>query len=156
MPRANRYFLLGLVWYLTHRWHKRDFLLKFARDGNNGMNGGWIPDRIRSRQMEGIGMLATEMDQIMQEYRRLRAVVPLGSIRTKKEYERAVGMLDAILDEIGEDEKHPMAELADAIGVFVERYEAEHSPIPAGKRELNTRQIRKLAKRFGVSPAVFV
>ena len=136
-------------------------------------------------------MLTTEMDRIMQEYRRLRAVVPLGSIRTKKEYERAVGLLDAILDEIGEDEKHPMAELADAISVFVERYEAEHSPIPAGKpaevlrflmaehglrqsdfadigsqgvisellagkRELNTRQIRKLAKRFGVSPAVFV
>ncbi len=78
-------------------------------------------------------MLATEMNRIMQEYRRLRAVVPLGSIRTKKEYERAVGLLDAILDEIGEDEKHPMAELADAIGVFVERYESEHSPIPAGK-----------------------
>ena len=136
-------------------------------------------------------MLATEMNRIMQEYRRLRAVVPLGSIRTKKEYERAVGLLDAILDEIGEDEKHPMAELADAISVFVERYEAEHSPIPAGKpaevlrflmaehglrqsdfadigsqgvisellagrRQLNTRQIRKLAKRFAVSPAVFV
>lgn len=136
-------------------------------------------------------MLATEMDRIMQEYRRLRAIVPLGSIRSKKEYERAVGLLDAILDEIGEDEKHPMAELADAIGVFVERYEADHSPIPAGKpadvlrflmtenglrqsdfpeigsqgvvseilsnkRELNTRQIRKLAKRFAVSPAVFV
>lgn len=136
-------------------------------------------------------MLAREMDRIMREYRNLRAVVPLGSIRTKKEYERAVGLLDAILDEIGEDEKHPMAELADAIGVFVERYEAEHSPVPAGKpaeilrllmiehglrqtdfpdigsqgvisellagkRELNTRQIRNLAKRFGVSPAVFV
>jgi HTH-type transcriptional regulator / antitoxin HigA len=141
--------------------------------------------------MEEIDMLATEMNGIMQEYRRLRAVVPLGRIRTKKEYERAVGLLDAIFDEIGEDEKHPMAELADAIGVFVERYEAEHSPIPAGKpadvlrflmiehelrqsdfpeigsqgvvseilsnkRELNTRQIRKLAKRFRVSPAVFV
>ncbi|MGH8506460.1 MAG: helix-turn-helix domain-containing protein, partial [Stenotrophobium sp.] len=25
-----------------------------------------------------------------------------------------------------------------------------------GKRELNTRQIKQLAKRFGVSPAVFV
>ena len=136
-------------------------------------------------------MLAAEMKRIMQEYRRLRAVVPLGSIRTKKEYERAVGLLDAILDEIGEDEKNPMAELADAIGVFVERYEAEHFPVPEGKpadvlrflmnehelrqsgfpeigsqgvvseilsnkRELNTRQIRKLAKRFHVSAAVFV
>ena len=136
-------------------------------------------------------MLPAEMKQIMQEYRRLRAVVPLGSLRTKKEYERATEMLDAILDEIGEDEKHPLAELADAISVFVERYEAEHAPpmgskpsevlrflmrehelrqselaeigsqgvvseVLAGKRDLNTRQIRKLAKRFGVSPAVFV
>jgi HTH-type transcriptional regulator / antitoxin HigA len=136
-------------------------------------------------------MPATELNGLMEQYRRLRAVVPLGRIRTKKEYERAVGLLDAILDEIGEDEKHPMAELADAVGMFVERYEAEHSPIPAGKpadvlrflmnehrlrqsdfpeigsqgvvseilankRELNTRQIRELARRFGVSPAVFV
>ena len=78
-------------------------------------------------------MLASEMKEIMHEYRRLRAVVPLGSLRTKKEYERAIEMLDAILDEIGEDEKHPLAELADVISVFVERYEAEHIPFPAGK-----------------------
>lgn len=100
-------------------------------------------------------------------------------------------MLDAIVDETGEDEKHPMAELADALGVFVEQYEAEHTELPAGepaavlrflmqqhdlrqadlteigsqgvvseilagKRELNARQIRRLAERFGVSPAVFV
>ena len=30
------------------------------------------------------------------------------------------------------------------------------SEVMAGKRELNTRQIRKLAERFGVSPAVLV
>ena len=30
------------------------------------------------------------------------------------------------------------------------------SEVLAGKRELNVRQIRKLAQRFGVSPAVFV
>ena len=100
-------------------------------------------------------------------------------------------MLDEIIDEIGEDEKHPLAELADALSVFVEKYEAEHMAIPeanlaavlkyfmnehglrqtdlpeigsqgvvsevlAGKRELNTRQITGLAKRFGGSPAVFL
>ena len=136
-------------------------------------------------------MSAHEMKQMMQEYRRLRAILPLGQLRSKKEYERAVRLLDAILDEIGEDEKNPMAELADAIGVFVERYESEHVPLAAGnpsevlkllmsehglrqtdlpeigtqgvvsevlagKRELNTRQIRKFANRFGVSAAVFV
>jgi len=136
-------------------------------------------------------MSANRMKEVIQEYRRLRAVVPLGTLRTKKDYARAVEMLDAILDEIGEDEKHPMAELADALSVFVEKYEAEHAPIPAarpaavlkhlmqehslrqsdlpeigsqgvvsevlaGKRELNARQIKRLAKRFNVSPAVFV
>jgi HTH-type transcriptional regulator/antitoxin HigA len=136
-------------------------------------------------------MQAAEMNRIMEEYRRLRSVVPLGTLHTKKEYKLAVQMLDAILDEIGEDERHPLAELADAISVFVERYEADHvsslagdpsevlrlltrehelrqsdlpeigsqgvvSEVLAGKRDLNTRQIRALAKRFGVSPAVFV
>ena len=32
MPRANRYFLPGYVWHITHRCHKREFLLKFPRD----------------------------------------------------------------------------------------------------------------------------
>lgn len=32
MPRANRHFLPGLVWHITHRCHRREFLLKFARD----------------------------------------------------------------------------------------------------------------------------
>jgi HTH-type transcriptional regulator/antitoxin HigA len=136
-------------------------------------------------------MLAHQFDQVIRDYRRLRTLVPLGTLRTKKDYARAVEMLDAILDEIGEDEKHAMAELADAISVFIEKYEAEHVPIPAakpatvlkflmrehdlrqsdlpeigsqgvvsevltGKRELNARQIKRLAKRFNVSPAVFV
>jgi len=32
MPRANRHFLPGHVWHITHRCHQRKFLLKFARD----------------------------------------------------------------------------------------------------------------------------
>ncbi|MFN0313771.1 MAG: hypothetical protein ACKVQA_01860 [Burkholderiales bacterium] len=32
MPRANRYFLPGHVWHITHRRRERAFLLKFARD----------------------------------------------------------------------------------------------------------------------------
>ncbi len=136
-------------------------------------------------------MTTRQMKAVIHEYRRLRTLVPLGTLHTKKDYARAVAMLDEIIDEIGEDEKHPMAELADALSVFVEKYEAEHLAIPnsnlaavlkffmnehglrqtdlpeigsqgvvsevlAGKRELNTRQITGLAKRFGVSPAVFL
>ena len=32
MPRANRHFLPGHVWHITHRCHKREFLLRFAQD----------------------------------------------------------------------------------------------------------------------------
>ena len=32
MPRANRFFVAGAVWHITHRCHGRQFLLKFERD----------------------------------------------------------------------------------------------------------------------------
>ena len=32
MPRANRYFIPGYTWHITHRCHKQEFLLKFIRD----------------------------------------------------------------------------------------------------------------------------
>ncbi len=32
MPRAKRHFIPGYVWHITHRCHKKEFLLKFARD----------------------------------------------------------------------------------------------------------------------------
>lgn len=32
MARANRHFIPGYVWHLTHRCHKREFLFKFAKD----------------------------------------------------------------------------------------------------------------------------
>ena len=32
MPRANRHYLPGYVWHLTHRCHQKEFLLKFSQD----------------------------------------------------------------------------------------------------------------------------
>jgi len=40
MPRANRYYLPGFLWHITHRCHKREFLLKFARDRECWL--GWL------------------------------------------------------------------------------------------------------------------
>lgn len=31
MPRANRYFIPGYVWHITHRCHKQAFLLKLPK-----------------------------------------------------------------------------------------------------------------------------
>jgi len=32
MARAKRHYVPGYVWHITHRCHKREFLLKFPRD----------------------------------------------------------------------------------------------------------------------------
>jgi len=34
MARANRHYIPGCIWHITHRCHKKEFLLKFARDRN--------------------------------------------------------------------------------------------------------------------------
>ena len=56
--------------------------------------------------------------------------IPLGVIRSKAEYDRAVAALDALIDEIGEDEAHPLADLAEALSVFVEAYDKVNYPTP--------------------------
>jgi HTH-type transcriptional regulator/antitoxin HigA len=116
---------------------------------------------------------------------------PLLTIRNEREYDRAVKLLNELLDEIRTNERHPLYSFMDTLGTLIEAYEEAHHPVPAssgaemlrylmeehglsqselreigsqgvvsevlnGKRELNIRQVRALAKRFHVSPAVFV
>ena len=118
-------------------------------------------------------------------------VWPLLSIRNERDYDLAVERLNALLDEVGTDEPHPLYELLDTLGTLIRVYEEQHHPMPtasgvemlqffmaehdlaqadlseigsqgvvseilSGKRELNVRQIRALAARFHVSPAVFI
>ena len=47
---------------------------------------------------------------------------------TEVEYEALVELLDRLIDQIGEDESHPLASMMDVIGVLIENYEAEHVP----------------------------
>jgi HTH-type transcriptional regulator/antitoxin HigA len=47
---------------------------------------------------------------------------------TKQEYDRLVSLLDSLIDQVGEDETHPLASMMDVIGVLIENYEAEHIP----------------------------
>jgi len=32
MPRASRHYIPGYAWHITHRCHKKEFRLKFARE----------------------------------------------------------------------------------------------------------------------------
>ncbi len=45
---------------------------------------------------------------------------------TEKEYENLVRLLDDLIDEVGEDEAHPLASLMEVVGVLIEKYEDEN------------------------------
>ncbi len=47
---------------------------------------------------------------------------------TEVEYQTAVTMLDRLIDEVGEDENHPLASLMEVLSVLIENYETEHVP----------------------------
>ena len=125
------------------------------------------------------------------EFQHAWSVVSAGlSIRDEQDYKRAVALLDRLLDEIGDDARHPLVGFLEVLGTLIESYESDHvkmsggtgkdvltllmeehglsqsdlpeigsqgvvSEILQGKRELNTRQIKALSERFGVSPAAF-
>jgi len=52
MARANRHFIPGHIWHLTHRCHKREFLLKFSRDRNR-----WIELLFKAKKRYRLSIL---------------------------------------------------------------------------------------------------
>ena len=52
MARANRHFLSGYVWHITQRCHKKEFLLKFAKDRQR-----WIAWLFEAKKRYGLDVL---------------------------------------------------------------------------------------------------
>ncbi len=52
MPRANRHALPDHIWRITHRCHKKAFLLKFARDRRR-----WLHGLFEARKRYGLSVL---------------------------------------------------------------------------------------------------
>jgi HTH-type transcriptional regulator/antitoxin HigA len=131
------------------------------------------------------------MNALLKETREhWQAIGPLLTIRGERDYAAAIERLSSLLDEIGDDEQHPLYGLLDTLGTLIHAYEDEAVPIPEAsgpevleylmeehglgpedlpeldgaravravlsrERELNVGEIRALAERFRVSPAVF-
>ena len=52
MARAKRHFIPGYVWHITHRCHKRDFLLKLVKDRQR-----WIDWLFQTKKRYGLSVL---------------------------------------------------------------------------------------------------
>jgi HTH-type transcriptional regulator/antitoxin HigA len=46
----------------------------------------------------------------------------------QKEYNRLVHILDSVIDEVGENESHPLASLMETLGSLIESYEVQNIP----------------------------
>jgi HTH-type transcriptional regulator/antitoxin HigA len=57
-------------------------------------------------------------------------IAPLLRIRNERDYDMAVKRLNDLLDEIGDNEKHPLYSLLDTLGTLIHAYEEEHYSIP--------------------------
>ena len=49
-------------------------------------------------------------------------------IYTNTAYQKLISLLDILIDEVGEDESHPLASLMEIIGLLIESYESENIP----------------------------
>ena len=49
-----------------------------------------------------------------------------------KEYKKLVSFLDSVIDEVGEDETHPLASLMETLGSLIDSYESQHVPELSG------------------------
>ena len=52
---------------------------------------------------------------------------PLLSIRNESDYDLAIERLNVLIDEVGDNEEHPLYELLDKLGEAVYAYEGKHS-----------------------------
>ena len=71
-------------------------------------------------------MSTIEMERVARAWSDLASWLTIP--HTEADYQRLVALLDALIDEVGEDEHHPLASLMDLAGTLIERYEDEHVP----------------------------
>jgi HTH-type transcriptional regulator/antitoxin HigA len=57
-------------------------------------------------------------------------VRPLFSVRNEHEYDLAIERLNALIDEVGTNQQHPLYEFLDTLGAVIHAYEEKHYPIP--------------------------
>ena len=77
--------------------------------------------------MEGVTKMRTiNLEKTEQAWLNLTDVIFIPY--TEKDYKKLVKMLENLIDEVGENEDHPLASLMEIIGVLIEQYETENIP----------------------------
>jgi hypothetical protein len=80
MPRANRYWVVGAAYHLTHRCYDRSFLFRFVRDHDALL--GWIDGitwpQFQSHYCQFVGDTLTSVESLRRDWR-WTEVIAVGS-----------------------------------------------------------------------------
>ena len=88
-----------------------------------------------------------EPQAILRAWIPFKKLVGVTSVRTEDDYKQARATIDVLVEEVGDNEDHPLAEVLDYLADRVKAYEDEHFPIPdAEPREV----LRFLMEQHGL------
>jgi HTH-type transcriptional regulator/antitoxin HigA len=77
--------------------------------------------------MEGaIAVSTKQMRQAFAAWPQVRAALFVP--HTERQYQELIKLMDSLIDEVGENEDHPLASLLEVVGVLIEKYEDTHVP----------------------------
>lgn len=69
------------------------------------------------------------LNRLVPAWKGLRKSTPFfGPIRNERDYARMQALLDELLEEVGDDEDHPLVDLLDVVGLLIAQYDQETGP----------------------------
>ena len=80
--------------------------------------------------MKQIDMRVPEPQAILQAWMPFKQTIGVTSVHNEEEYAQATATIDVLLNEIGDDENHPLADVLDYLSDQVKAYEDRHFSIP--------------------------
>jgi HTH-type transcriptional regulator / antitoxin HigA len=82
------------------------------------------------KTMNNTDMIVPKPQAILQAWMPFKEAIGVTSVHTEEEYVRATATIDMLLDEIGDNENHPLVDVLDYLADQVKVYEDEHFSIP--------------------------
>jgi HTH-type transcriptional regulator/antitoxin HigA len=74
--------------------------------------------------------MSTQLNKIAKVWPDMREILSVP--HNEKEYKRLVSLLDDVIDEVGNDESHPLASFMETLGSLIEMYENQNIPETEG------------------------
>lgn len=80
--------------------------------------------------MKQIDMRVPNPQAILQAWTPFKQTIGVTSVHNQEDYAQATATIDVLLDEIGDNDSHPLADVLDYLSDQVKAYEDDHFSIP--------------------------